>query len=503
MEQYLLGIDNGGTVIKAALFDVGGKEIAVASRPTRVLTPRPGYTERDMEELWQQNCACIREVLEKSGAGAGSIRGVGVCGHGKGLYPWGKNGRPAYNGIISTDNRGWQYPEKWKKDGTFDSLYPRLCQQIMACQPVSLLAWMKDHDRTIYDSIKWIFSVTDYIRFRLTGEAYSEATNISGSGLMNVRDAAIEKDMLETFGIGEACSMIPHLRYSGDPCGAICAEAAALTGLAEGTSVAGGMFDIDACAIAMSVTGPEQFCTITGTWSINEFISPTPVTGTCIAMNSLYAIPGWYLLEESSATGVGNLEWVIKHVFAGEKIPEGKTLYSWLDETAAGIQADACDVYFLPFLYGSNRHPLAKAGFIGLTSYHSRDHILRAVYEGAAFSAKQHIDKLLSVRKKPGAVRLAGGAANSTLWVQIFADVLELPVETVSSVKELGAQGAAMAAAVSAGLYRDYPEAAAAMVRISPPVLPASGNFPVYRKKYETYAAVCGALDQVWDRFEV
>jgi L-xylulokinase len=373
----------------------------------------------------------------------------------------------------------------------------------MACQPVSLLAWLKDHDRETYDSLQWVFSVTDYIRFRLTGEAWSEATNISGSGLMNVRDAAIDKDMLERFGIGEVYSMIAPLRYSAERCGTIGAEAAALTGLAEGTGVAGGMFDIDACAVAMSVTSPEQLCTITGTWSINEFISPVPLTGTRVAMNSLYAIPGWYLLEESSATGAGNLEWAITNIFGGEAVPGGKSLYSWLDEQAAGIKADACDVYFLPFLYGSNRHPLAKAGFIGLTNYHTRYHMLRALYEGTAFSAKQHIDTLLSVREKPGALRLAGGAANSALWVRIFADVLELPIETVDSVKELGAQGAAMAAAVSAGLYRDYPEAAAAMVRISPPVLPDGANFPAYRKKYGTYAAVCEALDHVWNRFEV
>jgi L-xylulokinase len=137
-----------------------------------------------------------------------------------------------------------------------------------------------------------VFSVTDYIRFRLSGEAYSEATNISGSGLMNVRDVKIDEDMLSAFGIGEAYAMIPPLRYSSDRCGTINTEAARLTGLNEGTCVAGGMFDIDSCAIAMSITEPEQFCTITGTWSINEFIAPKPITGTAIAFNSLYAIPG-------------------------------------------------------------------------------------------------------------------------------------------------------------------------------------------------------------------
>ncbi|MDR1419339.1 MAG: carbohydrate kinase [Treponema sp.] len=503
MEPCVLGIDNGGTVIKAALFSAQGRELAVSSRQTGVLTPRPGYTERDMEGLWEQNCACIREVIAGSGVDPAGIAGVGVCGHGKGLYLWGKNGKPAYNGIISTDNRAWQYPEKWKKDGTFERLYPRLCQEIMACQPVPLLAWFKDHDRAVYDSILHVFSVTDYIRFRLSGEAWSEATNSSGSALMNVRDARFDRDMLEAFGIGEVFDMLPPVRHSGEICGTVGAEAAALTGLAPGTPVAGGMFDIDACAIAMSITKPEHFCTITGTWSINEFIAPAPITGTSIAMNSLYAIPGWYLLEDSSATGAGNLEWVIRNCFENETIREGKKFYAWLDGEAAKIAPENSDVYFLPFLYGSNRHPLAKGSFAGLTSFHTKFHMLRAVYEGAAFSAKSHIDRLLSVREKPAAIRLAGGAANSGLWVKIYADVLELPVETVTGVRELGALGAGMAAAVAAGVYPGYVEAAESMVRISPPVAPDGGTFPIYRQKYEKYLAVCEALDTVWNRFEV
>jgi L-xylulokinase len=503
LEKFLLGIDNGGTVIKAALFTLAGKELAVASRQTALITPHPGWTERDMEELWQQNCACIRQVITGSGVNPAAIAGTAVCGHGKGLYLWGKNGKPAYNGIISTDNRAWHYPEKWKKNGTFDTLYPRLCQQIMACQPVSLLAWLKDNDRAVYDSIQWVFSVTDYIRFRLSGEVYSEATNISGSAMMNIRDRRIDKDMLERFGIAEIYDKIPPLKYSSDNCGKITSETATLTGLIAGTPVAGGMFDIDSCAIAMSVTEPDQLCSITGTWSINEFINPEAITGSVVAMNSLYAIPGYYLLEECSATSAGNLDWVIQNCLENETVPEGKTLYAHIDDMVAKIPPEDCDVYFLPFLYGSNRHPLAKACFIGLTNFHSKAHMLRAVFEGVVYSAKAHIDKLLSIRKAPTAVRLAGGAANSRFWVQMFADALGLPVETVTGVKELGSLGCAMAGAVAAGVYRDYNEAAKAMVRISAPVLPDKGKNTVYREKYEKYIALCEALDGVWNRFEI
>ncbi|MDR2630353.1 MAG: carbohydrate kinase [Spirochaetaceae bacterium] len=502
-DRYLLGLDNGGTLIKAALFTLTGKEVAVASRSTEIITLHPGWTERDMETLWEQNAACVEEVISRSGIKADTIVGVAVCGHGKGLYAWGKDGKPAYNGIISTDNRAWKFPERWKAEGKHALFYDRLCQQLMACQQVSLLAWLREHDRKTYDNIQWAFSVTDYIRFRLTGEAASEATNISGSGLMNVRDVRIDADLLAAFGIAEVYDMIPPLCYSSGYCGTITKGAAEKTGLAEGTPVAGGMFDIDSCAIAMSVTKPEDFCTITGTWTINEFISKKPITGTKIAMNSLYAIPGFFLIEESSSTGAGNLEWIIDNCFHSEVPLTEKKAYAYFDNMAASVSADSCDVYFLPFLQGSNRHPLAKASFIGLTSFHTRAHLLRSVYEGIVYSAKTHIDKLLSVREKPAAVRMAGGAANSAFWVQMFADILELPIETVTGVKELGALGSAMAAAVAAGIYKDYNEAAAAMVRISSPVYPEIRLSLQYRSKYEKYTLIGEALDKVWNRFEV
>lgn len=503
MNKYAIGLDNGGTMIKAALFDMKGQEIGVASRMTKIDTPRSGYTQRDMEKVWQANYLCVREVIEKTKVSPSEIIGIAVAGHGKGLYAWGKDNKPAYPGIVSTDNRAWKYPEKWKKDGTFEKLYPRLCQQIIACQQVSILAWLKDHEPEVYDNIKWVFSMKDYIRFRLTGEAFCEATDISGSGLMNVRDARFDQDLLEAFGIGEVYHKLAPIRYSSELCGTISKEAAHLTGLLEGTPVAGGMFDIDSCAIAMAITQPEEMCTITGTWTINEFISKTPILGTEIAMNSLYAIPGYYLVEECSATSAGNLEWFIQNCMENENLPEGVDIYSHINQMVENIDPKDCDVVYLPFLYGTNAHPLAKGSFIGLTSFHQKAHMARAIFEGVCFSAKTHIDRLLSVRDDPAAIRLAGGVANSATWVQMFADVLNLPIETVDNVKELGALGCAMSASIAAGVYQDYPEAAKEMVRINPPVYPNPERAKIYKEKYEKYSAVSKALDTVWDRFEV
>lgn len=502
MGKYVIGLDNGGTSTKAAIFDLSGKEIASAGRQTKVITPRSGYTERDMEELWLANCDCVKRALLKAGTDGRDVLGIAVCGHGKGLYPWGKDGKPAYNGIISTDSRAWKYPKKWHENGVYDSLRGQLCQELMACQQVALLAWFKEHHRDVYDNIKYVFSVKDYIRYRLTGEAYSEATDISGSGLMDVKHAQFDREILEKLGIGEVYEKLAPVRYSYDLCGTITKEAARLTGLLEGTPVAGGMFDIDACAVAVNVMSPDELCTIAGTWSINEYISETPVMDGSIAMNSLFAVPGYYLVEECSATSSGNLEWFLENCMEHEHIPEGKNIYDVVNEKVDSIPPEESEVYFLPFLYGSNAHPLGKGAFVGLTTYHDKAHMLRAVYEGVVYSHKTHIERLLSSRKPPEAVRMAGGAVNSGVWVQMFADALGFPIETVEA-KELGALGCGMAAAIAAGVYKDYKDAAEHMVHVSGRIYPDEAKTAVYQRKYEKYREIVRALDTVWGQFEV
>lgn len=155
--------------------------------------------------------------------------------------------------------------------------------------------------------------------------------------------------------------------------------------------LASGKGHIAACAVAADVTSTEELCTIAGTWSINEYISETPVMDGSIAMNSLFAMPGYYLVEECSATSSGNLEWFLQNCMENEQIPEGSSLYELINEKVDSVSPEESDVYFLPFLYGSNAHPLGKGAFIGLTTYHDKAHMLRAIYEGGSiFSSYAH-----------------------------------------------------------------------------------------------------------------
>jgi L-xylulokinase len=293
------------------------------------------------------------------------------------------------------------------------------------------------------------------------------------------------------------------LKSSTDFCGGISKQASEETGLKEGTPVAGGMFDIDACAIAMDITNEDKICVIAGTWSINEYISKNPVLNKSVMMNSLYCIPGYYLIEECSPTSASNYEWFIEIFLAEEKQKAEElsmNIFEYCNELAEKVTADEQNIIFLPYIFGSNYNPQAKASFIGLDSHHTRPQMIRAVLEGIVFCHMVHLEKLLANRTKPQAIRLAGGAANSIFWAQIFADVIKLPVEIVD-IKELGTLGCAMAAAVAAGVYKNLKEAAQNMVKMKCRIEPNPANFYVYEKKFALYKKISGALDDSWKNY--
>ncbi|MEE3419737.1 MAG: FGGY-family carbohydrate kinase [Lachnospiraceae bacterium] len=502
--HYFLGLDNGGTATKAALFDQNGREIGTCNAETQSITPRPGFVERDMEEMWYANCSVVKGVLVKTGVDPKDIRGIGVSGHGKGLYLWGKDNRPNGHGIISTDNRAWRYSEQWKKDGTEDRAFKLSCQHVMACQPVALLAWLKKEEPERYANIQSIFECKDYIRYRLTNEARAEVTDYSGSGLMNLKTGTFDPELLKIFGIEEVESALPPLVGATEVAGYVTEEAAEETGLACGTPVIGGMFDINACAIGSGVTDPDKICMIAGTWSINEYIRTTPVLDGKVQMNSLFALPGYYLIEESSPTSAGNFEWFIRELLPEAKRDvkakmQGTSIYDVVDNWVEQIPPTEFVPIFLPFLMASNVHPNARGTFVGLNVSHTRRHMARSIFEGITFCHRYHFEKLMATRETaPHVIRLSGGAAKADVWAQMFADVLGYSVETVAA-NEVGALGIAVGCAVATGEYADLDEAVAKMTGVSKRFEPNPAVKDIYDRKYALYVKTVECLDPLWD----
>ena len=386
MTAYFLGVDNGGTATKAVIFDDRGNDLAGASRKVPMILPEPGFTERDMEQLWRANCEAIREAIATAGIPASAIRGVALHRTRQGTVPVGEGreagvqrnrlDRLARLGVSGAVGEGRHCCPR-SSSGPSSASWPA------SRSPCS--AGSKDHRPGVVERTRWIFEVKDYIRFRLTGEAFAEVTDYSGSNLLNLRTVRFEKELLDEFGLAHVQDKLPPLKYSTEACGAVNAEAAAATGLVAGTPVAGGMFDIDACAVAVDVTDEENLCVIAGTWSINEYISRTPVLDHSVMMNSLFCLPGYYLVEECSPTSAGNNEWFTNLFLQAEKdaaAARGISVYELTSELAGSVPPDSQSIVFLPYIYGSNDNPQARACFVGLDASHTRPQIIRAVLRG-------------------------------------------------------------------------------------------------------------------------
>ena len=116
MKKYLLGVDNGGTYIKAALYDFKGKQIGITKEYNEKIIPGIGMSEYNQDTLWQINCNCIKNVIEGTGIDPNEIACLGISGQGCGFYAIDSKGQNICNAISSSDQRAVKYVEKWEKD---------------------------------------------------------------------------------------------------------------------------------------------------------------------------------------------------------------------------------------------------------------------------------------------------------------------------------------------------------------------------------------------------
>ncbi len=502
MAKYLLGVDGGSTMVKAALFDTQGTEVAVHSREVAHIYEHPGWTENDMQALWESVGAVIRETISESGIDPAEIVCVTCTGHGNGLYLIDAEGRPVRNGIISSDARAREYIETWDRENILEKLLPKTMQGIWPGQPNALLRWLMDHEPEVIEKTRWMFMCKDYLRFMLTGKPLMERTDMSGTSLINVGTGEYDDEILAAWGLSDLKRIMPPLVHSGEICGEVTSEAAAATGLAEGTPVAGGMFDIDACGLAVGMTNETQLCMIAGTWGNNQYITREPVVSPEVFMTSCYSIPGYYLILEGSPTSASNLQWLVSRFFEAEKQlleqrESGGSVFDICNDEVRQTKAEDTGIIFLPYLFGSPVSLDAKGCLFGLDGRHSRGHVLRAMYEGIVFGHYWHIEKLLLFRNMPATIRLTGGAVKSEVWSQMFADIFQTTVE-IPAGTELGALGACICGAVAGGVYEDFEKACEAMVRIDRVYQPNPHEGEIYRKKYARYKKLLEVFQPVW-----
>ena len=482
---------------KAAVFDLDGREIASDRRANQVTFPEPGHTEVDAEALWQATCAAIRGVLENSGTAAADIMGVSTTGHGNGLYAVDQDGRPVLPGIISTDSRAGALAAEWSLLGYGEVAEPVIMQRFWPGQTLCLLGWFKRHRPEAFDRAAALFGSKDYLRARLTGELATEITEAAVSGLASLNSGDYAYDLFETLGFGDIAAKLPPIRPSLAVGGTVTADAARATGLREGTPVIRGLTDVVACAVASGVSSPDTMAIIAGTFSVNETLHVRPRRSHAPMLQMPYPIGNYFIATECSATSASNLEWICRTLLRAESeraLQQGRSIYDICgDLVQEALTRPVNDILFFPFLFGGPDG--ASAGFLGLTAAHDLADVMRAVFEGIAFAHKLDIDRLRrgDDAATPTVGRLAGGAARSAVWPQIFADVLGLRIE-VPSCTELGAQGAALSVATALGLHSTLEDAVRRMVKIARSYAPEPTRHAAYQRKFTRFAAIAAAM---------
>lgn len=492
-DGLLLGLDAGNTVIKAVLFDATGNQLAASKRDGVSSTPRPGYVERDMNELWANAAVVIRECIEKAGVRPSDVAAIGSAGHGNGLYLVDGSGNPLL-AIQSLDSRAADLAQELSARGNDTRLHEICLQAPWPSQTPTLLAWVKRNAPELYARTATAFLCKDFVTLRLTGRRVSDISDMSGAGFVRMPECRYDDALLSAYGLEDVRDKLPELVEPVDIVGRVSAEAARATGLAEGTPVAGGFFDVVASALGSGAVDEGQASIIVGTWSINQVISRRAIADSRVFMVSAFGRDQMMAIE-SSATSAANLEWYVRELV--ERGSHHDDPFGACNRRAASIAPAADDPYFHPFLYGSRLGAFMRGGFYGVAGWHGEGHLLRALFEGVAFEHKRHIDVLRAAGMRFDSAILSGGGARSPIWPQMFADILNIPI-SVSACSETGALGAAIAAGVGAGLFDGLADGVRAMARQGAGFVADRRLAAHYAERYGVYGRLTDAMTPIW-----
>lgn len=499
MSPYLLGIDSGNTGTKAVVFDEEGYERGVGNVNNEQINAHPRWVEQDMETVWENCQKAVKKAILAAKIDGSEVSAVGMSGHGDGVYLVDENGEAVRNGIQSMDSRAHKLLARWNESGVGDRALEFNGQRPFAALPPVLMAWFKENQPEVLERTRWMLYVKDWLRYRLTGEIATDPSEAS-SGFTDVRTQDYGEAAFEIFDLEEVRDMLPPIAGCTEVVGGVTEQAAKLTGLKAGTPVVAGAHDVDCASVGVGCIEVGDLTMIAGTWSINEVVGGEPAFNEGAACRN-FVTPGLYLNMSASPTSATNLEWFVQRMCPLEvkySKDMGVSPFAFVNEEVKAVMNDDSRVFYHPFIYSSPHGDDATGGFFGLRGWHTRGHLLRALFEGVAFNHKTHVN-LLREAFDVKRVRLTGGGSTSRTWSQIFADALGETVE-VTGAGETGALGAALCAGVGVGTYDSLEDATENVVRAFRTHEPDPRNTEQLAEAYETHLALVERLEPVWPR---
>jgi xylulokinase len=456
--------------------------LATATHGYPLSTPRPGWAEQDPAD-WLR--AAEDALVEVSRGRA--VAGIGLSGQMHGLVVLDDAGRVIRPAILWNDQRTAAECAEIEERIGLERLISLTGNRALPGFTAPKLLWLRRHEPDAYARIARVLLPKDYVRLGLTGEWAIDASDASGTLLLDVARRDWSPDVLDALELPR--EWLPPVLESP--------ERAAVTrpsdAVSQGIPVAAGAGDQPAAAVGVGAVRPGTLSVVLGTSGV--VLAPLPAyahDAEARVHAFCHALPATWQAMGVMLSAAGSLQWL--HDTVAADVP-----FDRLVAEAVAWQPGVEGLLFLPYLAGErtpHADPDARGAFVGLELRHDRGALVRAVLEGVAFGLRDSLDLLRALGVEATVARASGGGARSALWLRIVASVLGVPLERMES-EEGSALGAALLGGVAGGVFADVDDAVARCVRVTETVEPDAGWRETYHAAHERYRALYPALREV------
>jgi xylulokinase len=474
--MYLLGLDIGTSSIKASILNAEtGEYKASAQSPEsemEIIAPKAGWAEQDPENWWKHTQSAVSAAISAGSINPGEIKAIGISYQMHGLVCVDKNMKVLRNSIIWCDSRAVEIG-----NSAFSEMGSEKCLSHLLNSPgnftASKLKWVKKNEPEIYNRIYKVMLPGDFIAAKLTGEIKTTESGLSEGIFWDFEKGEPADFLINYFGFEN--TILADITPTFGIQGKVTSEAAALTGLKEGTPVSYRAGDQPNNAFSLNVLNPGEIAATAGTSGVVYGVSdqvkydPKSRVNTFVHVNNSSADTRNGILLCINGTGILN-SWVKK--IAGEKYS-----YTQMNEMAAKVNTGSDGLLILPFGNGAERvlENLEKGCSIHNLNFniHGKAHLFRAAQEGIAFSFYYGIKIMQDLGVEIKVIR--AGKANmflSPVFCQTLSDISGAAIELYNAD---GAQGAARGAGVGAGIFKDFETAFVGLAKLET-ILPSTDN---------------------------
>lgn len=504
MSELILGIDIGTTSLKTAVFTLEGEKQASAIMEYSLLTPELGVVEAPCGIYMESIRACLSAMEHAGGVHLTDISTIGFSVQSETLLFLDKDAQPVRNAIVWMDNRANEQAQELKAHFG-DALCYQVTGQVSfeACWPVAKVLWVRQHEPELFERIRHILLLEDYILYKLTGRFVSECSLLSSTEYWDIRTKKYWPEILEFVGIDPA--WLPEIVEPGQMVGKILPEVAKELGLSPEVQVSSGCMDQVAAAVGVGNIHPGVFSENIGA-SLAVCVPTEKLTYDPHRLMPVhyFAIPNTYMMH-TFTTGGMCLRWFRDNFCQNEmgiQTATGLDSYYLMDLEAAQIPPGSDNLIALPHLQGAMAPDVnlnAKGVFCGATLKHTKGHFIRSIMESLGYIICRNLEAVSEMGIEIHEIRTMGGGSKSDIWNQIKADITGRSLHITGCSQDAACLGAAILAGVATGAYESVEVAVSTMVRVEKSYRPDPEVRQVYQRQYEKYKVLFSSLSHLFD----